>query len=206
MRSAACRVRYEPDGAAPPSEASSELGRIEAMLREPGPFAALTNGDVQVNNFLVGEDGLDGRLIDYEAAGFRHALTAAVLIATPGSAWISVADPFALELEDAYRAALAEGIPRATDDGAFGASLAGASLAWACDRLTRLALLDARGAGDASRVQMVATLEAAAGVARRHRQWPQAAGWAERTAATLRRRWPDADVDLVTLAPYTPRR
>jgi hypothetical protein len=30
-------------------------------------------------------------------------------------------------------------------------------------------------------------------------------GWADRTADWLRRRWPDADVDLGAYAPYTPR-
>jgi hypothetical protein len=193
-------------GARPSNAARQELAAIEAALRAPGPFAALTNGDVQANNLLVGDDLGNVRLIDYEAAAFRHALAAAVLIHTPGPAWITVADPFNLALEDAYRAALAEGIPEAADDAAFGSGLGGACLAWACDRLTRFRLLDARPAGDASRTQMISTLESAAAVARRHRQWPDAAGWAERTAERLRHRWPDADIDLAGLAPYTSRR
>jgi hypothetical protein len=65
--------------------------------------------------------------------------------------------------------------------------------------------LDQRPAGDPSRLQMVATLQAAAGVGGQHRAFPLVSGWAERAAAWLRRRWPDADVDLSRYVPYTPR-
>jgi hypothetical protein len=167
--------------------------------------AALTNGDVQANNFLVGDDGASGKLIDYEAAAFRRPCASAVLIHAPGPASITVADPFNLELEAAYRAALAEGVFAAANDAWFGRELAAATLAYACDRFTRFPVLDTRPAGDGSRVQMVATLEAATGVARRHRQWEAAAGWAERAAAWLRRRWQDADINLAAIAAYTPR-
>jgi hypothetical protein len=55
----------------------------------------------------------------------------------------------------------------------------------------------------------VATLEAAAGTAEAPRALPRLAGWARRTASLLRRRWPDADLDLTDQArfpPYSPRR
>jgi hypothetical protein len=51
----------------------------------------------------------------------------------------------------------------------------------------------------------VSTLESAALAARGHRVFPAVSGWADRAAAWLRRRWPDADVDLGAYAPYTPR-
>ena len=198
------RRLLEQQGLAIPSVADHDLAEVLATLLDPGPFLALSNGDTQVNNLLI--DGEDGMLIDFEAASFRHALKAAVLIHVPGPHWITVADPFNADLEDAYRRALSEGVAEAQDDRRFGAGLAAASLAWACDRLSRFALVDSRAAGDDSRVQLVATLEAAAGVAHRHRAFPQLAGWQERAAQWLRRRWPDADVDLAALRPYTPRR
>jgi hypothetical protein len=156
-----------------------------------------------VNNFLVGEG--EGKLIDFEGAGFRHALTAAALIHTPGSAWITVRSPLCADLEGAYRTALAQGVPEAEDDRRFGVGMAAACLAFALDRLSRFSLVDGRAPGDASRLQLVATLEEAALAARAHRALPNVSGWADRAAAWLRRRWPDADVDLGAYAPYTPR-
>jgi hypothetical protein len=71
--------------------------------------------------------------------------------------------------------------------------------------MERLPALEARPPGDHSRPQLVATLEAAARTAETHRALPRLAGWARRTADVLRRRWPDADLDLDALPPYTPR-
>ena len=51
--------------------ASEELAMLQATLEEPGPFLALSNGDAGSNNFLV--TGSDGRIIDFEFAGYRHA-------------------------------------------------------------------------------------------------------------------------------------
>jgi hypothetical protein len=39
-----------------------------------------------------------------------------------------------------------------------------------------------------------------------HRALPRLAGWCRHLADALRRRWPDADIDVAALAPYTPRR
>jgi hypothetical protein len=172
------------------------------LLRDPGPFLALANGDAQVNNVMLGDD--DGRLIDFEAAAFRHAVVSAAWIHMPGSAWITVASPRAQWLEDAFRAELAEAVPQATDDALFGEGMAAVCLCEAADRLSRFAILDARPPGHDSRLQMVFTLDAAAAAAARHGAFPRFAGWCERAGAWLRRRWPDANRSEV--APYTPRR
>jgi hypothetical protein len=199
----AAAARLADLGLAIPGGVERELATLLGVLEAPGPFLALTNGDTQVNNFLVGQG--EGKLIDYEAAGFRHALTAAALIHTPGSAWITVNGPHCADLEGAYRTTLSSGIPEAEDDQRFGLGMAAACLAYALDRLSRFSLVDGRPPGDASRVQLVSTLESAALAARGHRAFPAVSGWAERAAAWLRRRWPDADVDLGAYPPYTPR-
>ncbi len=186
-----------------PGDVEGELAALRGVLEAPGPFLAFTNGDTQVNNFLVGQG--EGKLIDYEAAGFRHALTAAALIHTPGSAWITVGGAHCADLEAAYRAALSQGVPEAEDDKRFDLGMAAACLAYALDRLSRVALVDGRPPGDPSRVQLVSTLESAALAARGHRAFPAVSGWADGAAAWLRRRWPDADVDLGAYSPYTPR-
>ncbi|HEY5009364.1 MAG TPA: hypothetical protein VII42_15295 [Caulobacteraceae bacterium] len=174
---------------------------VEALLN-PGPFLAFSNGDPETNNVLV--DGADGRLIDFEGAAFRHALTSAVWMHVPGPAWITVTLAIGADLEAAYRQALAAGVAEAEDDRLFGFGMAAACLGQACDRLSRFPSLDRRPPGDA-RIQMVSTLQSAAAVARRHRSLPHLAGWVEGAAQWLRRRWPDADVDFSRYPPYTPR-
>jgi hypothetical protein len=186
------------------SAVERELGEVLEVLLKPGPFLAFTNGDAAPNNFLVGGGG-GGRVTDFEFADYRHALVSAVWIHVPGSAFITVTMPLCADLEDIYRRALARGVPEADDDRLFGFGMAAACLAEACDRIGQFPVLDSRAPGHTSRVQRVSTLEAAAAVARRHRSLLQLAGWMERAAAWLRRRWPDADVDLSAYPPYAPR-
>jgi hypothetical protein len=197
--------------------AAAELASALDELNEPGPFTALSNHDAEANNVLLHASGpADARLIDFEHAGWAHALTDAVPLHVPGPAWLSVGDPLsghppgpATGLADHYRRALTEGVPEAEDDRRYGFGLAAACLSWAIVRLRRFATLDARPPDDDSRRQLVATLEAAARTAGGHHALPHLAGWSRHTAETLRRRWPDADQDLTDPAafpPYTVRR
>ncbi|WP_329425332.1 hypothetical protein OG339_33915 [Streptosporangium sp. NBC_01495] len=191
-------------GVALPGLAEAELARLLAELADPGPFLALTNGDSEANNFLAA--GGDGRLIDFEFAGYRHTLISAVCLYVPGPAWLTVSDPIATGLEAGYRRALARGVPEAEDDHLFGFGLASACLTWAATRLTRFPALDARAPGERSRLQMVFTLDAAARAAEEHRALPHLAGWIRRAAQALRRRWPDTDVERTAYPAYVPRR
>ena len=189
--------------------AASELAAVLEELNAPGPFLALSHGDAESNNIMVREHGpADARLVDFEAAGYAHALIDAVCLYVPGPGWICVGDPDAGGLADQYRRALARGVPEAQDDRRYGFALASACMRWALLRLHRFAVLDARAPGDHSRLQLVETLESAARTAEAHRALPHLAGWARRTADALRRRWPDADLDLTDRArfpPYSPR-
>ncbi|MGC5012943.1 hypothetical protein ACLQ2R_19445 [Streptosporangium sp. DT93] len=186
-----------------PGPAERELAGVLAEIADPGPFLCLTNGDSEANNFLVA-DG-DGRIVDFEFAGYRHALTSVVCLYVPGPAWLTVRDPVATGLEAHYRRALARTVPEAGDDHLFGSGLAAACLTWAAARLVRFPQLDARPPGDPSRVQMVSVLECAARVTEDHRVLPRLASWARRAERALRRRWPDADVDLSAYPAYAPR-
>jgi hypothetical protein len=190
--------------------AASELTAVLGELSAPGPFLALSHGDAESNNILVrGSGPADARLIDFEAACYGHALLDAVSLHVPGPEWVSVGDPAAAGLADEYRRALARGVPEAQDDRRYGFALAAACMSWVLVRLQRWTLLDARAPGDPSRPQLVETLESAARTAEAHRAVPHLAGWARRTADVLRRRWPDADLDLTDPArfpPYSPRR
>ncbi|WP_143591193.1 phosphotransferase [Thermoactinospora rubra] len=190
-----------------------EFALALAELADPGPFLALSNGDPESNNVLVRADGPpDARLIDFEFAGFTHALHDAVCLHVPGPAWMRVdltarcagSAPLP-RVGEVYRRALAAGVPQAEDERLYGRALAAACMAFAFVRLWRLQTLDRRAAGDASRAQLVSTLEAAACAAREHHALPQLAGLCQRLAEALRRRWPDADIDVAALEPYTPR-
>lgn len=199
-------VRLLEDAGAPmPTAAAAELADVVRELSDPGPFFAFSSGDPGVNNYLV--DGVrDGRIIDFESAGFRHALSDLVNdLYLPGSMWITVADPIETGVEAAYRETLAEVVPEVTDDRTYGRVVSGAAVIFACERLAALPRLDARAPGDPSRLQRVLTLDAAAHTAERHDALPHARGWARSTAEVLRRRWPDADVDPAGIAPYTTR-
>jgi aminoglycoside/choline kinase family phosphotransferase len=197
-------------GAPIAGSAASELIAALEELNAPGPFLALIHGDAESNNILVRESGpADARLIDFESAGYAHALLDAVCLHVPGAGWISVGDPGAAGLADQYRRALARGVPEAQDDRRYGFALAAACTSWALLRLHRFAVLDTRAPGDHSRLQLVETLESAARTAEAHHALPRLGGWLRRTADALRRRWPDADLDLtdwVRFPPYSPRR
>ncbi|MFJ8108361.1 hypothetical protein [Streptomyces sp. NPDC096132] len=197
-------------GAPITGQAEAELSCALAELSDPGPFLALSNGDAETNNILLHESGpADARLIDFESAGYTHALVDAVCLHVPGPAWMTVGDPIATGLADHYRHALADGVPEAEDDRRYGFGLAAACISWAIVRLQRFALLDTRAPGDDSRSQLVETLEAAARTATAHRALPHLTSWALCTADLLRRRWPDTDLDFTDAAafpPYTPRR
>jgi hypothetical protein len=185
-----------------------DLASVVAELANPGPFLAFTNGDTGTNNFLVDErsGAGEGRIIDFEFAGYRHALTAASWIHMPGAMWITVTDPVNDALESHYREELSRAVPEATDDQRFGFAMAAACAVEALSRLNRFPILESRAPGDDSRVQMVATLEAAADVAEKHHSIPALRGWMRTVATALRRRWSDADVDLSRYRSYTMRR
>ncbi|MFE1932798.1 integrase core domain-containing protein [Streptomyces sp. NPDC059474] len=165
------------------------------------------NQDAEANNVLLHASGpADARLIDFEFASFTHALTDAVCLYVPGPALLTVGDSTTTGLADHYRHALSHGIPEAEDDQRYGDGLAAACVSWALVRLQRLPLLDTRSPGDHSRLQLIATLEAAAHTAQSHRALPHLTAWIRRIAAVLRRRWPDADQDFIDPAGFPPYR
>ncbi|WP_435227467.1 phosphotransferase [Streptomyces sp. Tue6028] len=189
--------------------AAYELASATDELTSPGPFLALSNQDAEANNILLHASGPpDARLIDFEFAGYTHALADAVCLYVPGPAWLTVGDPTTTGLADQYRHALALGIPEAEDDRRYGDGLAAACVSWTLIRLQRFPLLDTRPPGDHSRLQLISTLEAAAHTCEIHRSLPRLTDWIRSIAAVLRCRWPDVDKDLADPArfpPYTPR-
>ena len=189
-------------GVGVPTGVRSDISTMFDELGAPGPFLALSNGDAGTNNFLVAP-GLPGKLIDFEFARFRHALMDAVHIHVQSPQWVTLPDP--RPQEDTYRSTLSAGVPEAEDDSCFDAGLVAACLAYALVRLNRLEKLAQRPRGELSRLQLVATLEAASRVAIDRGYLRELGGWCSEVAAMIRRRWPDTDVDLERLPAWLSR-
>lgn len=183
--------------------AAHELAGVVDGLLHPGSFLALSNGDPETNNYLT--DGSDGRLIDFESAAFGHVFIDVASMYVPGPMWLTVGDPGADGRADAYRAELATSIPAIGEDHLFERGVSGAGFVFAIRRLVSLPKLDVREPGEPGRAHRVATTEAAADVADRFGTLPHLTSWARIVAAHLRRRWPDTDVDLAALPPFTTR-
>ncbi len=185
-RAAAESVEVE---VAPAAEA--EMSGVLDILAAPGPFRAFSNGDAGENNFLW--DGSDGRIIDFEFAGFQHALLDGACLHVVHPRWIAFPDPLASGLEATYRSALAEGISEAADDRTWNRAMGGAVMARSLASLGhRIVKVGARPFGDPSRPQLISIFEFAARAVRQHGVLPALAGLCDELAETLRRRWPDA--------------
>ena len=182
----------------------SDLEAMKAELSEPGAFLALSNGDMGTNNFLVGERE-DGRFIDFEFAGYRHCLADVACLYVPGPQWMKVGQPLEDGTEIAYRSHLVDAIPEVGDDHRYGLGLTAAGVAYVLMRLNRFELLDQRPFGHESRRQMVSTLSAAHALVQRFGVLGALGDWMQRAESGLRRIWPDADVDLEEVAPYSRR-
>jgi hypothetical protein len=189
-------------GVLAPSAVESEIGAMFDELADPGPFLAMSNGDPGTNNFLVAP-GLPGKLIDFEFARYRHALLDAVHFHVQSPQWVTL--PNGRPLEEAYRRQLAATVPEAEDEDRFGFGLTAACLSYALVRLHRLEKLASRRPGELSRLQLVATLESAAGVSETRGVLRDLGGWCLDVAGEIRRKWPDTDVDLSRMPPFLSR-
>jgi hypothetical protein len=105
----------------PSSAVERDVARVMNELTDPGPFLTLSNGDAGPNNYMISDD--DGRLIDFEAAGYRHAAKDAVFLHVPGPHWITASNPVVEGTETEFRAALCDAIPEAQDDKRFGTAM-----------------------------------------------------------------------------------
>jgi hypothetical protein len=114
-----------------PAEFDVCLQAVAAALAHPGPFLAFTPSDSCPDNHRF----IDGqvRLFDFEGSTFRHALLDAAYARVPfPTCWCTNRLPEALvpRFEAAYRAELAQGVPAAADDAAFGQGMTVACAFW----------------------------------------------------------------------------
>lgn len=188
------------DRLAPLAQASQHVRKAARLavraIEDPGPFEALSNGDSGANNCLVGLDGGDGRLIDFEHACRRHVLLDVAALHVPGSMWMTVADPVPLGIDDTYRRVAGERIAPVLDDSAYGFALSAACTLRTLSKLQRFDKLEARPPGHHSRRQLIATIDRAVSTLDHWDQLIALREWLAEVEVALRARWPDADVDV----------
>jgi hypothetical protein len=164
LAEAANRVlEAEVSGRSAPREARVDVHGILAVLNEPGPLLAISNGDPCPYNCVVANGA--ARLFDFELAGYRHALLDVAYLHL-GFQWCyqpgRIPPEVLREAEAAYRVQAGAGIPAILDELVYQPNLAAAVAAWAILSASMVIRHVDRGgtlqAGDAAR--HVATVHA----------------------------------------------
>ncbi|MFD1674010.1 phosphotransferase family protein [Alicyclobacillus fodiniaquatilis] len=179
------------------------LSSIERKMRAPGPFYAFSHGDPCPDNWLC--DGETTKLIDYEFAGYKHALLDGVYghIMFP-TCWCVGLIPEALvaEMEDIYRKELMQGCAEAADDATFQEELFAACAYWTWHTLRGLlksALEERHTWGIAStRARIVSRLAALLAMAERNKssQYPLLVAVSQRLYALVSALWSEEKLQL----------
>ncbi len=191
-------------GFALPPAARADLSAAAALLSEPGSFSTFTHGDPVFTNVIACQGRW--RLIDFEAARFRHALLEGafprMLFPTSGLALVfRLPEVVWRQAEAAYRATLLHNVPIADLAASWGPGLAAACAFWVlsfCDLWLARALT---GAGPADQLPHIrqcalARLELFIMTAREHESLLGLSAFCEALATDLRARWPAEDCQL----------
>lgn len=190
-----------------------DLAAVARELAGPAGALALSSGDPSPVNCAIAGDV--AHFFDFEDACFRHPLLDArvlrFLYPTGGPPW-RLPPAVAASLELAYRAALAQAWPAASDDAAYERGMAADCAAWMIARLVRLPkveagpdrnpwlLLPPGWAGPvptrSRRRQLVSIVAACAAAARCADAYPALAAWCDRLVEAWRARWLEASEEL----------
>jgi len=109
-----------------------EVDTAWVAIAHPGPFFALTHGDTTPLNIFYTPAGAN-RLYDFEFCGFRHALLDGTYAHKRylQSVWaLDIPTPVQNRMYHAYRAALIQGCPAATDDTVFQNAYLACCMVW----------------------------------------------------------------------------
>jgi hypothetical protein len=119
-------------GRSAPRHARADVQGILAVLNEPGPLLAISNGDPCPYNCVVSNGS--ARLFDFELAGYRHALLDIAYLHL-GFHWCyqpgRIPPDVLGEAEAAYRMQAGVGIPAILDELVYQPNLVAAAAAWA---------------------------------------------------------------------------
>lgn len=175
---------------------SRDVDAVCAAIDAPGPFFAYIHGDPCPDNVFW--NGQELRLIDFEFAGFGHALLDGVYprMMFP-TCWCAKRVPAELvsKIERVYRAELAKGCQAARDDRLFESALATACGYWLLMTLsrglTRALEVDQSWGIATIRQRVFARLEAFLTIAEECGELPALRGMSNRVLDVLPKKWPD---------------
>lgn len=178
-----------------------DVSAMLGALAPSDPYLAMTNGDPCPGNTRF--TGGEMRFLDFEEAGFRHALIDLTALHLPFPAcpcWSVLPDEVAAPAILAWRTAFSRYHSGVLDDDEYLPGVAAACLAWAILRMapwTRLDTADEQQpVGFSKRAQRLATIDAAVRVARRSGSLPALTEWLAALSGALRERWADGPLTL----------
>ena len=193
-------IAERPELPQPPISIGYEIEEIQVIMEDPGPWLVFSNGDPCPANTRLADGKL--RFLDFEHAGYHHALLDLTSLHLPFPAcpcWSRMPQSVATEAIRSYRQTFAKRHPPVIDDEIYYPQLAANCMAWAIQRLIGLPKRDAfdepHPVGFSRRGQLIATIEAAVGVARRAESLPELAAWLAELGESLEARWSDAPMN-----------
>ena len=173
-----------------------EIAEVIVLLAHPGPFGALTHGDLCPSNIAT----VDGcvRLLDFEVSGFRHALLDGAYARLRHLNCFDghrIPESVQRQMEAAYRTELSRTCAAAGDDVAYARGLAAACAAWMAVTLLnvpRVLERDKPRGAVSFRQRILASLEEFERASRELHAFPHLGATTRRVARHLRLRWSDA--------------
>ncbi len=188
--------RLENLGIYPENDWLSDLEAIHQTVNHPGDFLVYIHGDACPDNVL--DTGKELRLIDFETSYFGHAfLDAAFGRMMFPSCWCSKRLPHSMvqQMENTYRAILAQHCSVAEDDKIFETALVHTCGFWLLYTLSRHfeAALEKDGDFGIStiRQRILARLEVFIATSQEFKQLPSLRGTSSQLLDLLRQRWSD---------------
>lgn len=187
-----------------PPSALDDTYEAAGKLSASGSFNTFTHGDPVFSNIIDWQGRW--RFVDFEAARFRHALLEGLcprmFFPTSGLAYVlSIPEDTWRLSETAYRAALSQYLPAASDDSIYGSDLTAACAFWVlsfCQRWLERAIVGNVPPEHLNRIRQCAVtrLEIFVSTSQEFQSLPNLRNVFERLAAKLRAQWSEEDCNL----------
>jgi hypothetical protein len=191
-------------GLRPRAGVDTEIEAVTRAVEEgPGPFLAFCQGD---------QNGVGGcmrtsttlRFFDFDCGGFRHALLEGIPARITWGGMVRVPERLLPRMDQVYQSELVRGCPAVADDGVFHRAMVAAAARWnilhVVHRLPEALEKDRPRGPSTVRQQVLAWIDAFAGLSEEFGHFPALGQSARDMAARLRALWPPE----VHQVPYYP--